>query len=127
MISDSPQATQVKETLDNLIHSAAQANLEVLDTLYHDDMKINMLDANKQLHVMDKRGFIDFLRESTASGHTPSTWAQYHLVEADDKKGHVIISRKANLMGDEKIITLSIDFVFESGRWQISREVIFTS
>ena len=127
MTTDSPQAAVIKETLDNLIHSASNAHLDVLETLYHDDMTIYMLDEDKALHLMGKRDFIDFLKLSIKDENMPSTWANYHHVEADEKNGHIIISRKVNLGGGQnRDITLSIDFVFEDNRWQISREVIFS-
>ncbi|GAA0410426.1 hypothetical protein GCM10009133_18710 [Cocleimonas flava] len=126
MTPNSAQAQTVKETLDSLIHAASSAHLEILETLYHNDMKIYMLAGSDQLHIMNKPDFIAHLKESMKDGNTPSTWANYHLVEADETYGHVIISRKVNLTGEEKIITLSIDFIFEDGRWQITREVIYT-
>lgn len=127
MSPDSPQAQEVKQSLDALIHSASNAHFDILETLYHDHMKIYMLDPNRDLHIMEKRGFIDHLTESLKEGKHPSTWAKYHVVEADEKYGHVVISRKVNLTGEEQLITLSIDFVYESGRWQITREMIFAS
>ncbi|MGQ7845184.1 hypothetical protein ACUNV4_11955 [Granulosicoccus sp. 3-233] len=53
-------------------------------------------------------------------------WAQYHLVEADDTRGHILISRRNNVTGRRQLLTLSIDFVLEDDRWQISREVIMS-
>ena len=127
MILNTPEATAIKETLDNLIHSAANAHLDILETLYHEDMAIQMLDENNELHQMGKRDFIEFLKLSLKDGNVPSTWAKYHLVEANEKNGHILISRRINLGGGkEHEITLSIDFIFESARWQITREVIFT-
>ena len=127
MNANPTQVKVIKETLDNLIHSASNAHLDILETLYHDDMKIYMFDKNHDLHQMSKRDFIDYLKLSSGENNTPSTWAKYHIVEADEKNGHVLIDRKVNLGGGEQLdVTLSIDFVFESGRWQITREVIFS-
>lgn len=125
MTPDSVQAKQVKQTVDNLIHSASKAQFDILDSLYHDDMNIYMLDGDSNLHIMDKPGFTSHIKNSTKDGNLPSTWAKYHIVEADESNGHVVISRKVNLTGEESIITLSIDFIFEDDRWQITREVIF--
>ncbi|WP_256367499.1 hypothetical protein [Ruegeria sp. THAF33] len=36
------------------------------------------------------------------------------------------IRRKNNVTNRKQLVTLSIDFVFEDGRWQITREVIMT-
>lgn len=127
MTPNSPQAAVIKETLDNLIHSASTAHLEILETLYHDDMSIQMFDENTELHQMGKQDFIAFLKLSLKDGNAPSTWAKYHLVEANDTNGRILISRRINLGGgNEREITLSIDFIYESDRWQITREVIFS-
>lgn len=125
MTPNSPQSTEVKAALDKLIHSVSNEQFEILDAIYHQSMKIYMLDGNDDLTQMDKTGFMNHVSEATKSAEEPHTWAKYHLVEADETNGHVIISRRVNLTGELQTITLSIDFVFEDGRWQITREIIF--
>ncbi len=125
MTPESTHAKDVRNLIDNLIQSAANAQFDLLESLYHDAMKIYMLDGDNNLHIMDKRGFIEHLHLSAKNGSAPSTWAKYHIVEADEKNAHVVISRKVNLTGEEKQISLSIDFIHENDRWQITREMIF--
>lgn len=127
MSPDSPQATELKKELDKLIASAASEDFSILDNIYHDNMQIYLLDANNTLHRMDKPGFKQHVIESTKTAQAPQIWSKYHLVEADKHNGHIIISRKVNLTGEQQLVTLSIDFVFEDDRWQITREVIFVS
>ncbi|TBR43795.1 hypothetical protein CBF23_003450 [Marinomonas agarivorans] len=126
MTPNSPQAADVKATLDKLIHGVTSQGFDVLEMTYHDEMRIYMLKGHEVLHQMDKVGFIAHMKQSMDAVDTPSTWAKYHLVEADEKHGHIVISRKVNLTGNEQMVTLSIDFVYEDSRWQITREVIFT-
>lgn len=125
MTPDSPQASEVKAVLDELIQSASNSDFTILDSIYHEDMSINLLDSELELHRSDKKEFIEQVIRGTKSAQSPSSWAKYHLVEADETDGHVIISRKVNLTGTEKIVSLSIDFIHEDNRWQIIREVIF--
>lgn len=125
MTPDSPQALEVRVALDELIHSASNFDFTILELIYHDEMSIYLIDGNLDLHRMDKAGFIEQVIQGTESAETPNIWAKFHLVEADDTNGHVIISRKVNLTGKEQIVTLSIDLVYEDDRWQIIREVIF--
>lgn len=125
MSPDSPQAAEVKDTLDRLIHSASNSDFDILEIVYHDQMKIYMLDGNYELHTMGKKGFIEHVTSSTEAATAANVWAKYHSVEADERNGHVVISRKVNLTGVVQIVTLSIDFVYEDGRWQITREVIY--
>jgi hypothetical protein len=126
MTPDSPQAIDLKSTLDKLVHAASNQDFTMLDTIYHQNMRIYLLEGSDALHQMDKAGFKKHVIESTQSAQKPNIWAKYHLVEANETQGHIIISRKVNLTGSEQIVTLSIDFVFEDDRWQITREVIFT-
>jgi hypothetical protein len=127
MTADHPQTTTVKATLDALINGVSEHGLEVLDLTYHADMQIYMMQGSETLIRNDKSGFMAYI--ATVMGEAVgdhNVWARYHLVEADDKNAHILISRKNNLTGKEEIVTLSIDFIFEDGRWQIIREVILT-
>lgn len=125
MTPDSPQALEVKAAIDELIQSASNSEFDILDRIYHDDMQIYMFDEELNLNISNKEVFAKHVKESTESAEAPNMWAKYHLVEADETNGHVLISRKVNLTGKEQIVTLSIDLIFEDGRWQIKREVIF--
>lgn len=126
MKPDSPQAVEVKAVLDKLIHSVTEQGFDILESTYHEKMRIYLLEGSNALHLMDKEGFKKHVTEATKTAEAPNIWAKYHLVEADEKNGHVVISRKVNLTGAEQVVTLSIDFVYEDDRWQITREVIFT-
>ena len=102
--------------IDKLIDCASRGKLDILETLYHDDMKIYMLSKggeNTGLQIIDKPGFIAHLNDTIKGGDFPNTWASFHVVEADEKHGLVVISRKTNLGTEGKVISLSIDFVFE--------------
>lgn len=125
MKTNSSQAAQVKSSIDKLILSATNKDFDILESIYHDSMTIYMLDGNNDLHQMNKAQFKDHVTASTNAAEVPQDWAKYHLVEADETNGHVIISRKVNLTGELQIVTLSIDLIFEEDRWQITREVIF--
>jgi hypothetical protein len=125
MIKDSPQAAEVQAALNKLIHDVSAKQYDILDQIYHDDMRIYMLAGSSELQPIGKPQFIAHIIQATDAQQAPNTWAKYHLVEADDTHGHVVISRKVKLTGEEQLITLSIDFIFEDSRWQITREVIF--
>ena len=126
MTPNSPQAADVKAAIDGLIHSASTFDFSVLERIYHDDMKIFMMGPEGSVNQSDKAGFIKHVTDKTNETGTPDTWSKFHLVEADERNGHVVISRKVNLTGEMQIVTLSIDLIFEDGRWQITREVIAT-
>lgn len=127
MTPNSSQTAEVKAAIDGLIHSASNYDFSVLERIYHDDMKIFMIGPEGAMNQSDKAGFIKHVTDKTNEAETPHIWSKYHLVEADEHCGHVVISRKVNLTGEMQIVTLSIDLIFEDDRWQITREVICTA
>ncbi|WP_171207973.1 MULTISPECIES: nuclear transport factor 2 family protein [unclassified Ruegeria] len=127
MSPDSPQAKEVRKTIEQLIEGASSNDSSVLDRIYHDDMDIFMLAPGGEVQRANKDQFKAQVIAKTNEAAKPQTWAKYHVVEADEERGHVVISRKVNLTDETQIITLSIDLVLEDGRWQIIREVISLS
>ncbi|WP_298839445.1 hypothetical protein [uncultured Roseobacter sp.] len=126
MTENHPNATAVKEALNGLIYGVSGHSFEVLDNLYHRDMQTCLLLNDGTLMRNDKAGFMAFIRDNMGALKDDDPWVKYHLVEADDTHGHIVVSRKNNATGRYQLISLSIDFVFEDGRWQIVREIIMT-
>lgn len=126
MSADHPNAAAVKATLDELITGVSGHSFEVLDKIYHNDMQTYLLPDPETIMRNDKIGFMDHVENAMGDMPDPDPYAHYHLVEADDAHGHILISRKNNVTGRKELITLSIDFVFEDDRWQITREVIMS-
>ncbi len=116
----------VRATIDALMEAGVTANTADLDQIYHRDMQIVMIDPKGTASRFDKPAFMAMLNE-TVSGTDPDDhrWAQYNSVEAEGNHGHVAITRKVPLGGDNMILNLSIDLIFEDCRWQVTREVIF--
>lgn len=118
--------TGVRATIDALMEAGITSDLTGLDQIYHRDMRIVMIDPQGEASRFDKPAFMEMLQNSV-SGTNPEDhrWAQYNSIEANGDKGHVAITRKVPLGGDRMILNLSIDLLFEDGRWQVVREVIF--
>ncbi|WP_299253583.1 hypothetical protein [uncultured Aquimarina sp.] len=117
----------IKETMDSLIKTATNFDLDKLESIYHNDMKIIMIDANGQKMISNKQMFKDLFQSKRDNGDVPlNTWAEFNHIEHNGNKGHVILKRKVNLTGVEQKIALSIDLIWEENRWQVIREVIFT-
>ena len=126
MTEDHANVSAVKDALDGLIHGVSGHSFEVLDNLYHRDMQTYLLLNDGALMRNDKTGFMAFIRNNMGALKDDDPWVRYHLVEADDTRGHIVVSRKNDATGRYQLISLSIDFVLEDGRWQIIREVIMT-
>ena len=126
MTENHANAAAVKSSLDGLIHGVSGHSFEVLDNLYHRDMQTYLLLNDGTVMRNDKPGFMEMIKHNMGALKDDNPWVQYHLVEADDTHGHIVVSRKNNATGRYQLISLSIDFVLEDGRWQITREVIMT-
>lgn len=118
---------ELKETVESLIQVATTFDVNQLDLIYHNDMQVIMINGAGEKMISNKQVFIDLFQSKRDNGDAPlNTWAEFRHIEAHGEKGHVILSRIVNLTGEEQKIILSIDLVKENGRWQVTREVIFT-
>ncbi|WP_415401773.1 hypothetical protein [Tateyamaria sp. SN3-11] len=126
MTSDHPNVPAVKAALETLISGVSGHAFEVLDKVYHREMRTYLLTDGGRLEQNDKPGFMEHVRNAMCQLPDPEPYTDYHLVEADAARGHILISRKNNVTNRKQLVTLSIDFVFEGDRWQITREVIMT-
>lgn len=126
MTPDHPNVPAVKAALDTLICAVSGHSFDVLDRTYHKDMRTYLMLDDGGFVQADKPGFMEHVRAAMGQEEDHDPWAEYHLVEADDARAHILISRKNKGTKRSQLVTLSIDFVFEDGRWQIIREVIMT-
>ncbi|GAA6210197.1 hypothetical protein NBRC116601_34900 [Cognatishimia sp. WU-CL00825] len=116
----------IKTAMKSLIAAGTTMDLEALGKIYHDDLRIVMIDAQGHVNHADKVGFMTQFQALKDQGVPPlNTWAQYNDIWAEGNKGHVLVTRKNDLMGFDALLVLSIDFVFEDNRWQVAREVIY--
>ncbi|HET8905305.1 MAG TPA: hypothetical protein VFN16_15010 [Saccharospirillum sp.] len=116
----------LRTRIDELMKAGVSANLQALQSIYHKDLQIMMLDNTGHLMTMDKPTCLNML-EQTFKNENPDDhmWSNIHAVSASGDTGHVLISRKIPMGGPKMMVDLSIDFVFEDGRWQVIREVNF--
>ncbi len=112
--------------INELMKAGVSADLPALENIYHQDLQIMILDHTGQLMVMDKATCLDML-EQVFKDENPDDhlWSKLHAVNVSGDTGHVLISRILPLGGSKMMVDLSIDFVFEDGRWQVVREVNF--
>jgi hypothetical protein len=118
--------TEIEQLINQLIKAGASFNVDELERIYHDNLQVFMIDHSGSISIADKAMFKG-LFQSKRDNNEPAlnTWAEFHRIDADEKNGHVLISRKVKLMEEEQKVTLSIDLVKENNVWQVSREVIF--
>lgn len=112
-------------TIDNLIEAGTTYDTEQLDTIYHSDLQVIILDPLGQKMVSNKNE-VKAIFQSKRDRKEPhlNSWAEFHHIEANGYVGHVLLTRKFKLMEKEQKFALSIDLVWEDDRWQVSREVV---
>lgn len=116
----------VKQAIDELIQTATNYDVDVLERIYHDDLEVIMVDTADNVNTADKAAFKGLFQTKKEAGDPPmNTWSNFHRIDVSGDKAHVLLSRKNDLSGQSMILILSIDLVFEQGRWQVLREVIF--
>ena len=126
MTEDTKRQAEVRQAIDDLIQTATTYDVDTLERIYHDSLKVVMIDSDHNLNRADKAGFKGLFASKRDAGDPPmNTWAKYHSIDVTGDKAHVLISRKNDLSGVNMDLTLSIDLIFEDNRWQIAREVIF--
>ncbi|WP_435314940.1 hypothetical protein [Cellulophaga fucicola] len=119
---------EVKETIEKLIKTATNFDVETLNSIYHNNLQVIMINNLGEKMISSKQMFIDLFKTKRDNKDVPlNTWSEFHHIEAKGHSAHVILSRIVNLTGKEQKIILSIDLVKEDNRWQVTREVIFNS
>lgn len=117
----------LRAKVEDLMKYGTTANMEELDKIYHENIVVMDLNIDGRLVTLHKQDFMAMLKEAF-KGKVPDEhmWAKIHSLTVDGDRGHVLISRKIPVGGPKMHIELSIDFIFEDGRWQVTREVNFS-
>lgn len=126
MTNQDTREHQVKSVIEALIQTATSYDLDTLDSIYHDELHVVMVDTSDNVSTADKNVFKGILQAKREAGNPPmNTWAKYHRIEVKGDTANVLLSRKNDLSGQPMILFLSIDLVHEDDRWQVLREVVF--
>ncbi|MFW2590224.1 nuclear transport factor 2 family protein [Sagittula sp. SSi028] len=113
--------------VQDLMKYGTSANMEELDKIYHNDIVVMDLSIDGRLVTLEKQGFMAMIKEAFKDKIPEDhMWSKIHSLTVNGDRGHVLISRKIPVGGPKMLIDLSIDFVFEDGRWQVTREVNFS-
>lgn len=126
-LQDEKTVSGLKKALYRLIEPDENFGLETLDSIYHNDMLVIMIDEEDTKNEFRKEEFKKLIASKLeGEQRTNNTWAKFIHLEVNNDKGHIVVKRKINLTDKQKEITVILDFVWEENRWQIIREVIFT-
>jgi len=114
----------LKQAIENLIKAGTSFDLEQLELIYHNNLKVFMVGRNGINPIFDKQAIKNLFQSKRENGDAHlNNWVEYNHIEANGDFGHVIVTRKINLTGIEQRLVLSLDLVWEENRWQVIREV----
>ncbi len=117
---------EIEAFIDYLVQAGVHCRVDKLESVYHKDIQVFMLDDSDQLTVADKAAFIDRFKRKRNAGELPlNDWTKVHHIATNNNSALVIFSRRNNLSGLERKLRLAIDLIYEDGRWQVIREIIF--
>ncbi|WP_444917955.1 hypothetical protein [Microbulbifer sp. JMSA003] len=124
---DNPDTVrEIEQFIDYLVQAGVYCREDELESVYHREMEVFILDPSDRVTVADKTAFINMFKAKRDAGELPlNGWKKIHHIVANENSALVIFSRKNNLAGQEQLLKLAIDLVYEDGRWQVTREVIF--
>ncbi len=115
------------KAINRLIQPSEDFGIKDLESIYHQDMVVVMLDENNQKVVFRKEAFMQLIAAKLEEeGGKSNTWAQFLHTEVQQDQGHIIVKRRIDLLHQKSELTVILDFVWEDDRWQITRETIFS-
>ncbi|MFH5799389.1 hypothetical protein [Haladaptatus sp. CMAA 1911] len=125
-MSEKPNVPDVKHTVERLIENGSQFDVEVLDRIYHEQLRIVHIDETGTVSTLNRAENIALFREARDSGaETLSTNAEFDCVGADTGEGGVLVTRRMRSQVRPEKSIFSIRLVQGDGRWQVIHETAF--
>ncbi len=124
---DSSANATVKRTILDVIEYGSIYDVEKLDQLYADNMRIIRIGKDGKTSVMEKKDVLSFFSSKRAKNDEPlSKEAYFNHVEATDDKGHVIVTRVTKLFGNPEKSIYSICLAKNNEAWRIVKETVIS-
>lgn len=119
-------AAEVRRTIERLIDHGSAYDIEQLERIYHEGLKVFMIDENGDVSMSGKAENMEMFRAKRAAAAAPlDRWAKFGHVEANGETGFVIVTRMMELRGSPEKFILAIRLVREDERWQVTHETVF--
>ncbi|MEM9363008.1 MAG: hypothetical protein AAGA43_10245 [Bacteroidota bacterium] len=113
--------------IKTLIEPDENFDLGTLDSIYHKDMVVIMLDQDDNKNIFKKPAFMELIGSKLKKeDRNENKWAKFFHSEVNGNKGHILVKRRNKLVQDTMELIVILDFVWEDNRWQVIREIIFS-
>ncbi len=114
---------QLVQTVKQLIHAGCHYELQTLATLYHQDLKIIILNEKAECLSFDYDANMQFFANLKQTGAPPlDTTAVFNYAEVQDGIGFVSVTRQLDLGFGKKKIIFHLMLKQTAKQWQIFRE-----
>lgn len=115
----------LKQAVENVIKAGTNFDIEQLELVYHEDLRVFMVGQNGLNGILDKQSVKSMFQAKKDNGDPPlNDWADFNHIEANGDVGHVIVTRKVNLTGVEQRFIFNIDLVKHAAGWLVTREIV---
>lgn len=116
----------VRKTIDSYIENASHFQVDELERIYHNDLRIIEINENGNVESLSRADAISFFKSKQTEAAKPlSTDAEFNYVEVTGTEGHVVVTRKMKPKDKLSKSVVSISLIWEDDRWQIIRQTAF--
>ncbi|MCW9705563.1 nuclear transport factor 2 family protein [Fodinibius salsisoli] len=114
---------ELVDAVKKLIQNATRYNIEALDAIYHDDLRIAKMESNQEIRVMDKGENIALFKSKKEAGDDPlSTESTFRYAHASGPVGHVAVERRMKLHDQEEHLLFNLVLRKVDEEWKIVSE-----
>lgn len=117
----------VRQTVVDIIESGSVYNIEKLDELYLDSMKIVHIGASGETQVLRKKDVLNFFtRLRDAKAKPLDTSAYFNHIEFDQDMAQVVVTRTMALTGKLEKSIYNLCLIKKEGAWKVAKETVVT-
>ena len=121
-----PMNKIIIEQTEKLIESGTSYDLEALDLIYSQELRIVRVDEKSNVMVIDKKDNMAFFRAKKEFGEAPlSRKTEFHYAEIKGDRGYVFLTRIMKLNERWEELKYHIEWKKEDGRWQVVHENVY--
>ena len=116
---------EIRETIANLIEAGSTFNIENLDHLYHDDLKIVRIDQTGEAKILKKTDVISFFEFKKKNKHPHLNKSyQINYVDVGADLAQVVLTRIIDLTGKLEKAVYNICLIKKKMNWTVLKETV---
>lgn len=114
---------EVKTVVMELIEYDSNYNVEMLDRLYADTMRLIRVDGHGKISVLDRDQVLELVRSMLEVGSRPTdTEAEFNRIDVDGDLANVVVTRSMNLFGKPEKTVFTLSLGKRESCWQVLEE-----